>query len=236
MLFRSAPLQQLIDLHQKADQEPTKIETARAIANVCRVLHSEKPLGSSLIPKSSLLIPSEEDTRLLLRGFYSKYTSLTDVLLYLGLQSKFPILRSDLWFVLALMIRSTEGAVAVTQLIQQHPELVGILAESVAGKKVPGEQTNREGNNSDSNGNALEGSKLDLSTIGRDGPGQLEQQQVDPASAAAMIKVDRENGLVLISELLKRCPEKLPTLAKNTFSRILDMGGKLVLGDRRESQ
>ena len=65
---------------------------------------------------------------------------------------------------------------------------------------------------------------------------QLEQQQVDPASAAAMIKVDRENGLVLISELLKRCPEKLPTLAKNTFSRILDMGGKLVLGDRRESQ
>ncbi|KAI0844232.1 armadillo-type protein [Daldinia vernicosa] len=214
------PIQQLIDLHHKADQEPTKMETARAVAGVCRVLHSDKPAGSSLLPESSPSPASEDEVSSPLRGFYSKHPALPDTLLYLGLQTKFPVLRSDLWFVLALMARSTEGFAIVKQAILQHPELKDLLAAAVAGER---------GANQEAGSNPPVGNGLDLSAIG-----QLEPQQVDPKKAAAMTKVDRENALVLIAELAKSGPDALPSDVRDVFVQMLKTGGQLVLGDRNE--
>ncbi|KAI1134580.1 ARM repeat-containing protein [Hypoxylon sp. FL0543] len=224
------PLHQLMDLHRKADQEPIKMETARAVANVCRVLHSDKPPGSSLLPETSTSPPlSEEAAHSLLQDFYSKHPTLADTLLYLGLQNKFPVLRSELWFVLALMARSAEGAAIVSQFLRQRPEIIGVLVKAVTGEKIPEDQQTQ-----DADSNSAEGSSLNLAAISS-GLGQLEPQQVDPTKAATMSKIDRENGLVLITELLKHCPDELSPSAINTFSRIAKTGGELLLGERNEA-
>ncbi|KAI1408696.1 ARM repeat-containing protein [Hypoxylon sp. FL1857] len=222
------PLHQLMNLHRKADQEPIKMETARAVANICRVLHSEKPPGSSLLPESSTSPSSEDKVQFLLQDFYSKQPALADILLYLGLQKKFPILRSELWFVLALMARSAEGAAVVSRFLRQRPEIVSVLVEAVTGEKMLENQETQ-----DTVSNSPGGSGLDLTAI-NSGLGQLEPQQVDPTKAAAMTKVDRENGLVLITELLNLCSDELPPGVRNTFSRISKTGGELLLGNRGE--
>ncbi|KAI0836532.1 ARM repeat-containing protein [Hypoxylon sp. FL0890] len=223
-------LQQLMDLHRRADQEPIKMETARAVANICRVLHSEKPPASSpLLESSTSPPPFEGEARSLLQDFYNKHPALADTLLYLGLQNKFPVLRSELWFVLALMARSTEGAGIVLRFLRQRPEIVSVLVEAVTGEKILEDQETE-----DAVSDSPEGSGLNLAVISS-GLGQLEPQQVDPTKAATMTKVDRENGLVLITELLRQCPDGLSPTTKNTFSRISKTGGELLLGDRSEA-
>lgn len=220
---------QLMDLHRKADQEPTKMETARAVANVCRVLHSDKPVGSSLLPQSpsSSLSLSSEEARSLLRNFYNTHRAIAETLVYLGLQTKFPVLRSELWFVLALMARSTEGAPVVIQIMNGWPQMVNVLVETVTGEKIPGETQVLQDVSSSNPPVGLD----DLSAIGG-ALSQLEPQQVDLAKTATMIKVNRENGLVLIAELLRQYPDELTPSARGTFNRILMAGGELVLGDR----
>ncbi|KAI1388055.1 ARM repeat-containing protein [Hypoxylon trugodes] len=218
----------LMELHRKADQDPIKMEISRSVANVCRVLHSEKTPGSLLLQDSSTsLSPSEQETRSQLQEFYKNHPALPDILLYLGLQTKFSVLRSELWFVLALMARSVEGAAVVTHSLQQRPEIVNVLIETITGEKTSEHQALPS---SDDNELAEVSSGPDLSAIS--GLGQLEPQQVDPAKAATMTKVDRENGLVLIAELLKRCPDELPSSVRNTFNRILKIGGELILDNK----
>ncbi|KAI5856677.1 ARM repeat-containing protein [Durotheca rogersii] len=226
-------LHRLLELHRKADQEPIKMETARAAANICRLLHSGGAVGPALLADPSSP-PAPDEAQALLSGFYARYPALPDALLSLGLQAKFPVLRSELWFVLALMVRSAEGgaaAAAVARALQRHPEVVRLLAETVTGEKPPAaaaEEAEAAGHPAAAPG---PGPAPDLSAaIG--GLGPLEPQQADPARAAAMAKVDRENGLVLVAELLKRCPDELSPASRDTLSRILAAGGSLVLGDR----
>ncbi|KAL7622606.1 hypothetical protein AAE478_008117 [Parahypoxylon ruwenzoriense] len=230
-------LNQLMVLHSKADQEPIKMETARAAANICRVLHSESPVGSSLVSPTSPTSPT--GTQSTLQTFYTSHPSLPSTLLYLAQQPKFPVLRSELWFVLALMARSAEGASVITHSLRhpQHPALLDPLVEAVTGEKPSKHQdqnqdipaTTHETNyNPPAEGDA----GPDLSALSS--LGQLEPQQVDPTRAATMAKVDRENGLVLVAELLKRFPDELSSLTRDTFTRLLKTGGELILGDRNE--
>ncbi|KAI2617854.1 ARM repeat-containing protein [Hypoxylon sp. NC1633] len=240
----TTPLQQLIDLHYKADQEPIKMETARAVGNVCRVLHTESPVGSSLLPLTSASAPAsapssapEETQTPLLQDFYDKHPKLADTLLYLGLQAKFPTLRSELWFVLALMARSADGAAIVAQWMRQHPQVVDVLAEAITGTGETG-----AAGNADSNGNGNSSSSSspppseepapDLAMLSGLGQLQLEPRQADPGQAATMARVDRENALVLVSELLRRCPDELAPAARGTLSRVLRRGGEMILGNR----
>lgn len=223
------PLHQLLDLHRKADQEPIKMETARAAANVCRALYSDQPVGSWLLPQSST--SPQHETRSLMQDFHSKHPALPDTLLYLGLQTKFPVLRSELWFVLALMARSLEGATVVAQWIRRQPQIVNVLVEAVTGKETSEETSEDQVTRDVASGNGKLGAGVEpdhLSALG-----QLEPQQVDTAKAATTTtKVDRENGLVLIAQLLKQKSDELPSSVRSTFDRTLKTGGELVLGGR----
>ncbi|KAI0173040.1 ARM repeat-containing protein [Hypoxylon sp. FL1284] len=222
-------LHQLMDLHRKADQEPIKMEIARAAANVCRVLHSDKPVGSSLLPESApSLSPPDGEARSLLQNFYSTHHALGETLVYLGLQTKFPVLRSELWFVLALMARSAEGAAVVIQIINEHPRIVNVLVEAVTGEQTPVEDMESQDVAGSNQSTGLD----DVSALGA--LGQLEPQQVEQAKTATVAKVDRENCLVLIAELSKQYSDSISPLAKSTFSRLLKTGGELVLGARNE--
>jgi hypothetical protein len=68
----------------------------------------------------------------------------------------------------------------------------------------------------------------------------LEPQQVDPqgptkAPPGRVAKMDRENGMVLVAELLRRFPEELSSL-RQPLESILNKGGELVMQDRNGTQ
>ncbi|KAH9886613.1 armadillo-type protein [Xylariomycetidae sp. FL2044] len=272
----------LMDLHKRSDDEPTKMETARAVATVCRVLHST-PV-SPLLPKQTLpgTPPPQPDTPL--QDFYSNHSYLPNTLLYLGIQKKFPALRSELWFVFALMARTSEGSLVVARSLQEF-EIMGLLIEAVTGEKML-EGVLNHGSSSISNNNeprsGLDGNSLspdvemlDSPDMGRSrsvsrspssasdismsrlGLGGLEpyapqqagtpqsRQSSQPASSSASsshrpprtaTQVDRENGLVLLAELLQKCPTPLLPLPKRTFRRIMRAGGELVLADHHGTE
>jgi hypothetical protein len=65
----------------------------------------------------------------------------------------------------------------------------------------------------------------------------LEPQQVDvqgqKQQPARVAKMDRENGMVLVAELLRQFPEELASL-KRPLEALLNKGGELVMQDREE--
>ncbi|KAH6644923.1 armadillo-type protein [Truncatella angustata] len=218
-------LKTLIDLFLRSDQEPTKTEAARAVAAVLRVLHSS-PDASTLLPNltgdlSKVSSPSQDGPGIspspALEAFYASHDTLTDTLVYLGTQQKFPVLRSDLWFVMALMSRSAVGADVVARCLQ-NVELLRALLQTITGH--------------DMIAGLIAGAVQEETAIVSGIPGGLEPQQVDPARKAGMARVDRENGLVLVAELLQRCPDRLTLLPQETYREILQTGGEQVLSDR----
>ena len=232
------------------------MEAARALLNICRTLHSS---SSDAIFPSPTTSSSQKDP--LLEAFYADYaTDLRDALLFLGAQKKHPLLRSELWFVLALMARSSSsssgageraGERAAAQVVaglMQHRELLGALAEAVTGRDdVLGDVAELVEDDDDDSAAAaatLPGTDASAGDAGGvQGAGGdllgLEPQQVDPKQAASMAKVDRENGLVLVHELLRlrsrRNPDdddSAPLPTTDVLRRILKEGGDLVLAAR----
>jgi hypothetical protein len=65
----------------------------------------------------------------------------------------------------------------------------------------------------------------------------LEPQQIDPLAQkqqpARAAKMDRENAMVLVAELLRQFPEELSSLRK-PLEGVLDKGGELVMQDREQ--
>ncbi|KAH8196404.1 hypothetical protein TruAng_009420 [Truncatella angustata] len=251
-------LKTLIDLFLRSDQEPTKTEAARAVAAVLRVLHSS-PDASTLLPNltgdlSKVSSPSSHrqspgsspgpnattssqdgpgiSPSPALEAFYASHDTLTDTLVYLGTQQKFPVLRSDLWFVMALMSRSAVGADVVARCLQ-NVELLRALLQTITGHDmIAGRELETTASGTPQNQGLIAGAVQEETAIVSGIPGGLEPQQVDPARKAGMARVDRENGLVLVAELLQRCPDRLTLLPQETYREILQTGGEQVLSDR----
>ncbi|KAI2621369.1 armadillo-type protein [Xylaria nigripes] len=197
----------LMDVNKRSDQEPTVMETARAMTAVCRVLHTNGPSSqpstsdqsqTALAPTDPFPLPPSQkiptqpakqaDGALALPSletFYEIHSTIIDAMFRLAQQSKFPTLRSELAFALALIARSTPGAAAIAQALHQTEKASSIT---------------------------------ELAT------------SEEPTAHVA----DRENTLVLIAELLRRCPEKLPDDLRVTFEKLLREGGERLLRDRDE--
>ncbi|KAK7750731.1 hypothetical protein SLS62_007282 [Diatrype stigma] len=243
-------LQVLLGVGRETDQEPTRTEAARAALSVCRALHAPTG-GPSVAPDRG----AEK-----VREFYERHadSGLADALLFLGAQKKYPLLRSELWFVLALMARSSSssssttteagaGAAVVAGLLRQHRELLAALSEAVTGKNVLEEAYDITDADADADAESTTaadgpsgaqpqaGSVISVGGSGNGGGVSelgLEPQQVDPKQAASMAKVDRENGLVLINELMGQPSDVTSLLPIDTLRRILKEGGDLVLASR----
>ncbi|ETS78309.1 hypothetical protein PFICI_10371 [Pestalotiopsis fici W106-1] len=267
--YEKTYLHNLLKLFIRSDQEPTKTEAARATAAVLRILHSSED-PSSLLPVPSTTPsassspdqyvnspgsspePTGQNSQALsmtapsaLEAFYNNHDTIPDALIFLGTREKFPVLRSDLWFVMALMSRSARGADLVATCLQ-NIELLRALIQTVTGHDMlAGKESELIAADGALHGSAITESVPPQNLIagqedtGIPGisslpgvPNGLEPQQVDPAKKAGMARVDRENGLVLIAELLQRCPEKLRILPQETFREILKTGGEQVLSDR----
>ena len=264
----------LAALFDRVDAEPTKVEAARAVAAVCRVLHSTpilpilpaewgpddeafvfRPSPSSTPPPAGASPPAPEepdgaDAPRRAR-FYAAHLDVANALTYLITQKRFPALRSEAFFVFALMSRAADGARVVVRALQPF-DACRALVEAVSGRDmVDGTELRLAGSGlpdadeefmtglRQSGGGGGGGSATaaagGMAEAAIDGLG-LEPQQVDPAQAASMAKIDRENGLVLIAEILKNYADFLPPFRRSVFEELLRTGGELVLHERLKDQ
>ncbi|KIH89390.1 GTP-binding protein [Sporothrix brasiliensis 5110] len=209
-------------------------------------------LDPSSLPNSS--------ARIRRARFYSAHIDMADCLTYLITQTRFPVLRSDTWFVSAVLSRSTDGAHLVMRALQPF-EACRALVEAVSGRdlveghRLPGgasllsddelltmtdstgapvslPSASEQDKLSDSAG-AIAAETPSSSAANIDGLG-LEPQQADPAQVASMARTDRENGLVLIAEIMKSYAHFLPPFRRGVLEQLLQTGGALVVSARSE--
>lgn len=129
----------LLSLFEKTDQGPTRVEIGRTIAAIWRCVSSScsssnNPSSSS---SSSSIIVDPVVLAELLHRLYSKHANnIARPLAMMVTQSQWPIIKSEGWFALALMARSSkEGSAAVNAILQQV-EVFGALVETVTGHSI----------------------------------------------------------------------------------------------------
>lgn len=132
----------------------------------------------------------------------------------------------------ALMCRAKDGAGVVIRALQV-PGAFEALTEAITGRTFSGEDV--EGKTPAA---VQAGSSSEAAVVGGEGNSMalvdglgLEPQAADPSQAAGMKKVDRENGLVMVSELVRHA-EELPAVRRAAFEEMLREGGEMLAGEK----
>lgn len=261
---RRTSLHALLGLFDRSDVEPTKTEVARAVANVCRALHSasvesvlsdvweEAPPPKS--PTAGTEDPSSPaETRR--ANFYAAHNpSLSTALSFLLNQTRFPALRSEAWFVLALTSRGSSSGASVARAALDPIGACRALVEAVTGRQDISDgddlllAASSSGDASDivedvlsnSTGAAPQQENQGAAdggvSVGMEGLGlgDLQPRQVDPAARAGMARVDRENALCLVAVLVRDGADELDPARRDIYQRLLATGGELILNSRGE--
>ncbi|KAL2149243.1 hypothetical protein VTH82DRAFT_8591 [Thermothelomyces myriococcoides] len=261
-----------------ADEDPIKVEAARAASQTCRALHSvpvtdvldqlwtwpssssaDQPggEGTSANDDNDDDKENEEETTTaaddgdeLRARFYAAHgrDSIAPSLRRLLTHPRFPALRSEAVFVLALMSRSAEGARLALQVLR-HNNVDGAgagwqaIARAITGSdseelaaalkgfstaSLPVEEA--VGEDKDKNKEKEGGGEVSIERL------SLEPQQVDiqghkQQQPVRVVQMDRENAMVLVAELLRRFPKTLSGL-RGPLEGLLSKGGELVAKDR----
>ncbi|KAK1590477.1 GTP binding protein [Colletotrichum navitas] len=250
-------LHRLLDIFSRTDAEHTRTEAARAAAAVCRVLHTAQippvlpdwdPSTDGYVfrpekPLSPTAVAEAEGNGSVRRRekFYRQHASLNRVLAFLVTQTRFPVLRSEAWFVLALMCRAKDGADVVVRVLGVAGAFEA-LTQAITGRAPPSEDDAHGGDDA----KAIEGAPAAADAAGQivvgggggggnasvvEGLG-LEPQQADPSQAAGMKKVDRENGLVMVAELVKNHADELPASRRTALEEMLKEGGEILVDEK----
>ncbi|KAM4062772.1 hypothetical protein HRG_007591 [Hirsutella rhossiliensis] len=211
----------IVSLFDRSDAEPTKLEAARSITALCRTLHSPASVEES---KAS---HGETDGAQRRSLFYEKH-DLSGALAFVVALQKWPTLRSEAWFILALMSRSTDGA-AVVNAVLEVKAASDALVEAVTGRKV----TEREAGSARQIQDLADTTSVDDATASLASGLQLEPQQADSAEQqASMTKADRENALILCAGLLRNGEGRLPPTRLSLLQGLVKEGTELVVADR----
>ncbi|KAL6890647.1 armadillo-type protein [Trichoderma evansii] len=219
----------IIALYERSDAEPTRLEAARAVAAICRVLHSN-PVASLLPDWEPPVVEIEADSSegpvdaesQRLEYFYSKH-DVARVLSFLVSQPKWPSLRSEAWFIFALMCRSKEGSRVIITLLQIHGTMTELI-KAITGRETP---LSEDADGALSSASAPDGQITSMA----DGLG-LEPQQADPKQRESMIRVDRENALVMCTELLRTWGNQLPGLRLSILQDLVKEGTEIVAAQK----
>ncbi|KAL7784339.1 hypothetical protein V8C37DRAFT_396036 [Trichoderma ceciliae] len=223
----------IITLYERSDAEPTRLEAARAIAAICRMLHSGPvvPLLPDWEPPvveidTNFSEPADEESRRR-EYFYSKH-DVARVLSFLVSQPKWPSLRSEAWFVFALMCRSKEGSRAIITLLQIHGTMTALI-KAVTGRETP---LSEVGNNEQIEEALYSPAAPDGQITSMAQGLGLEPQQADPKQREGMIRVDRENALVMCTELLRTWGNQLPGLRLSILQDLVKEGTEIVAAQK----
>jgi hypothetical protein len=188
------------------------MEISRLITSVCRVF-------TSYIGRSP-----EEMERIRIK-FFKMHPDVGRPLSFMVSQDKWPVVRSEGWFVFALMARFPEGAQCISDLMHDVA-VFQPLVEMLTGKKIidyPPSSTTPPPITSPSGS----GTGSTSSTINFEG---RSPESVQPdAQAAEMARIDRENALVLVSELLKNRGKDMAVMRRTLFEDLLKGGTEIML-------
>ncbi|ROT42636.1 ARM repeat-containing protein [Sodiomyces alkalinus F11] len=235
------PLHRLLDLFTKADPTSaahTRTEAARALLAILKALHTT-PTGDQQSDNNNNNDNDDDDAddaeplpSSLRADFYARYAneSLLPILAFLVTQDKFPALRSEAWFVMALMARSLDGAAAVTRLLKSSEGAWDALRNRVRGRQdhVASTADDRTGEASSSLFPAEGTVTIDASSSAEGLPAQQQRKK----DGGDVTRADRENALVLVSELMRIGGDALPAGWKAKLDETLKQGEELVVGER----
>lgn len=214
----------IISLFERTDAEPTKLEAARSIAAICRVLHSNP--ATETLPewdsKKSDELGEDGGRR---DEFYSRH-SLSAPLAFLVSQQKWPILRSEAWFVFALMCRSKDGGGVVLNLMFDVDATAALIKAVTGRDTVP--TTENPNSQLEPNSSATVSMLPEASGI------QLEPQQVDPKQLESMARIDRENAVVLCTEMLRHWGNEMPQLRASMWQDLVKEGTESIVKNRNQ--
>jgi hypothetical protein len=194
------------------------MEIARLITSVCRVF-------------TSYTGRSPEDMERIRIKFFKMHPDVGRPLSFMVSQDKWPVVRSEGWFVFALMARFPEGAQCISDLMHDVA-VFQPLVEMLTGKKIidypypppsssPGSETSNAIGSPSGSGS---GSTSTFNLEGR------SPESVQPhAQAAEMARIDRENALVLVSELLKNRGKDMAVMRRTLFEDLLKGGTEIML-------
>ena len=197
----------IVSLFERSDTEPTRLEAARSVATVCRVLHTA-PVDEVLSGYNS------ENSEVQPRDLFYAEHDLSQILSFLITQEKWPILKSEAWFVFALLSRSKDGAQVVTKVLDVSGAM-DALNFAVTGKTKSDDQTPQ-----------IEAGEPEVPPAIPEELA-LEPQQVDPKQQTNMAKVDRENCLVLCTEIVKN-GDTLESAQMSHLQSLLRQGTELL--------
>ncbi|KAF4122784.1 GTP binding protein [Geosmithia morbida] len=225
----------LCSLLSRTDAEPTKMEAARAVATLCRVLHSN-PVRAILPDWDDPDGDDEGDDDSKRRArFYSAH-DLATPLSFLITQPKWPSLRSEAWFVLALMCRSRDGSHVVSK-ITADDEVANMLVKAITGR--PASEVTPAIGDEEREKKAIEPAAAEASEAGAEtitSPGvpklELEPQQIDPRQKAGMARVDRENAIVMCQEMLRHGADELSAQRVSMWQGLIKEGTEAIVTER----
>ncbi|PTB69189.1 hypothetical protein BBK36DRAFT_1134704 [Trichoderma citrinoviride] len=225
----------IISLYERSDAEPTRLEAARAVAAVCRMLHSSPvapllPAWGGSVAEDDDGTPGDEESRRR-AYFYSKH-DIARVLSFLIVQQKWPTLRSEAWFVFALMCRSKEGGRVIIEVLQIHDTMTALI-KAVTGRDTPLSETTTAAtitNEQPADEAAVVASDGQIASMA-EGLG-LQPQQADPRQKESMVRVDRENALVMLTELLRSWGSQLPGLRVSILQDLVKEGTEIVAAQK----
>lgn len=181
----------LLHLFYHTDQAATKTEVARTVTAVLRVLHRPREPASTQDPEQAR------------RRLYQLHPDLLQPLAYLACQTSPSVVRSEGWFAFALMASSREGAVVVDDIttdIDVYRHLLEILTGTPIAEGTTASDPNVLG--------AFE-SESESKSVGR---------SKDPSGAK---DIDRENALMLLSQLLKNRGDEMPSARRKILEDLL---------------
>ena len=187
----------LLSLFDKSDDVAVKVEVSRVVAAVLRCLHSSQAL-------SNLGLRNQ-----LLHRLFSLHPNLCQPLSMMVTQPRWPIIRSEGWFAMALASRTAEGSIAIDTALEQV-EVFGALEATIHGDSTLV--------------TALSSSAVAVTSNAAESPESIDSKPSAEHEAEMRVK-DRENAMVLVNELLKnrvRCqlPFIYHFLSQNLFDSI----------------
>jgi len=203
----------LIALFERTDVAPIKMEISRLITSVCRVC-------------TSYAGRSPEEMERIRKKFFRMHPDVGRPLSFMVSQEKWPVVRSEGWFVFALMARFPEGAQCISDLMHDVA-VFQPLVEILTGKRIVDYQPASASPGSES-------SPAITSPASASGPsyyfeGRTPESVQPHAQAAEMARIDRENALVLVSELLKNRGSEMAVMRRALFEDLLKGGTEIMM-------
>lgn len=202
----------LISIFGRSDAEPVRMEIARALAAVCRVMAARAPS-----PDTDAVVLQKRR-----RELFERHRDIGTPLSFLISQTKWPVVRSEGWFVLALLARTEEGVQCVADIMHEI-DVFTPLMELMTGKTFIERMSSPMTSPTEATSSLL----AELMAAKAGGGGTGGAAKAGTTKEAEMARIDRENALVLVSELLRRRGSTMAFMRRVAFEELLQDGGSL---------